>query len=76
MFAPTIRNPDWSHGWMRRTCGTIRAKLLKLGARITVSVRRVKLALASACPSREAFTIAAERLRRAIPPPGPLQRAA
>lgn len=48
------------------TCGTIRLKLLKIGARVTVSVRRVKLALASACPYREIFRIAAEGLRSAI----------
>lgn len=48
------------------TCGTIRQKLLKIGARVTVSVRRVKLALASACPYREVFCIAAEGLRSAI----------
>ena len=58
------------------TCGTIRLKLLKIGARVTVSVRRVKLALASACPFREVFTIAAERLRRALRPPDLIQRAA
>jgi hypothetical protein len=34
------------------TCGTIRLKLLKLGARVTVSVRRIKIAIASACPTR------------------------
>ena len=32
------------------TCGTIRLKLLKLGALVRISVRRVKLAMASACP--------------------------
>jgi hypothetical protein len=48
------------------TCGTIRQKLLKIGARVTVSVRRVKLALASACPNREVFCIAAQALRSAI----------
>jgi Transposase DDE domain group 1 len=32
------------------TCGTIRLKLLKLGALVRVSVRRIKLAMASACP--------------------------
>jgi hypothetical protein len=48
------------------SCGTIRQKLLKIGARVTVSVRRVKLALASACPSRQIFCIAAEALRSAI----------
>jgi Transposase DDE domain group 1 len=34
------------------TCGTIRLKLLKLGARVTVPVRRIKIAIASACPTR------------------------
>jgi len=48
------------------TCGTIRLKLFKIGARVTVSVRRVKLALASACPYREVFAVAAERLRRIL----------
>ena len=47
------------------TCGTIRQKLLKIGARVTVSVRRVKLALASACPYRDVFSIAAQALRSA-----------
>jgi len=48
------------------SCGTIRLKLLKIGARVTVSVRRVKLALASACPYRQIFAIAAERLRHIV----------
>ena len=30
------------------TCGSIRSKLLKLGARVTVSVRRIEIAIASA----------------------------
>ena len=36
------------------TCGTIRLKLLKLGALVRVSVRRIKIAMASACPWRDA----------------------
>ncbi len=44
------------------TCGTIRLKLLKIGALISISVRRVKLAFASACPEREIFILAARRL--------------
>jgi hypothetical protein len=32
------------------TCGTIRLKLLKLGALVRVSIRRIKVAMASACP--------------------------
>ena len=44
------------------TCGTIRLKLLKLGARVTISVRRVKLAFASSCPAADLFAIATRRL--------------
>jgi hypothetical protein len=47
------------------TCGTIRLRLLKIGALVTQSVRRVKVALASACPTQAIFAIAAHRLRRA-----------
>jgi hypothetical protein len=32
------------------TCGTIRLKLLKIGAQVRISVRRIKLAMASAFP--------------------------
>ena len=45
------------------TCGSIRAKLLKLGARVTVSVRRIKIAIASACPYQAVFALAHARLR-------------
>jgi hypothetical protein len=34
----------------KATCGTIRLKLLKIGALVTVSVRRVRIAMASAYP--------------------------
>ena len=47
------------------TCGTIRLRLLKIGALVTRSVRRVRIALASACPAQAIFAIAAHRLRRA-----------
>ena len=47
------------------TCGTIRLKLLKIGALITTSVRRVRIAFASSCPHQATFAIAQERLRRA-----------
>ena len=32
------------------TCGTIRLKLLRIGALVRISVRRVTVAMASACP--------------------------
>ena len=44
------------------TAGTIRLKLLKLGALVTVSVRRVKIAIASACPLKGVFAQAHRRL--------------
>jgi hypothetical protein len=50
----------------RATCGTIRMKLLKIGALITKSVRRVKIAFASSCPHQATFAIAHERLCRAV----------
>jgi Transposase DDE domain group 1 len=40
------------------TCGTIRRKLFKIGALVTISVRRVKLALASGCPYQAVFAAA------------------
>ena len=51
------------------TCGTIRLKLLKLGARVTVSVRRIKVAIASACPYRTEFALAHLRLATWTGPP-------
>ena len=44
------------------TCGTIRLKLLKLGARVTVSVRRIKISMASAHPWQNEFALAHARL--------------
>jgi hypothetical protein len=51
------------------TAGSVRLKLLKIGAVVTVSVRRIKIAFASACPMKEVFTLALERLRRLRAPP-------
>jgi Transposase DDE domain group 1 len=44
------------------TCGTIRLKLLKIGALVRISVRRIRLAMASACPSADAWGHAARTL--------------
>jgi hypothetical protein len=44
------------------TCGTIRLKLLKIGALVRISVRRIKIAMASACPTAEDWGRAARRL--------------
>jgi len=46
------------------TCGTIRLKLLKIGALVKVSVRRIKVALASSCPSQHDFAQAYRALCR------------
>jgi hypothetical protein len=40
------------------TCGTIRRKLFKIGALVTISVRRIKLAMASGCPYKTVFATA------------------
>ena len=47
------------------TCGTIRLKLLKIGALVRLSVRRIKIAMASACPAAQQWSIAARRLAEA-----------
>ena len=47
------------------TCGTIRLKLLKIGALVTTSVRRIKIAMASSCPYQDIFAHAHERLSAA-----------
>ena len=44
------------------TCGTIRLKLLKIGALVTRSVRRIRVAMASSCPDAAAFRLAHARL--------------
>jgi hypothetical protein len=40
------------------TCGTIRRKLFKIGALVTISVRRIKFAMASGCPYKAVFATA------------------
>jgi hypothetical protein len=47
------------------TCGTIRLKLLKIGAQVRRSVRRIKIAMASACPYKTEYHLAYLYLRRA-----------
>lgn len=47
------------------TCGTIRRKLFKIGALVTVSVRRIKLAMASGCPYKAIFATAHRALAAA-----------
>ncbi len=49
----------------KATCGTIRLKLLKIGALVVTSVRRIKIAMASSCPYQAVFHHAHERLSAA-----------
>ncbi len=47
------------------TCGTIRLRLLKIGALVKTSARRIKIAMASACPAAQDWRLAAVRLQLA-----------
>ena len=51
--------------WARAQCGTIRLKLLEIGAHVRVSVRRIWISLSSAYPSKSVFLDALSRLRAA-----------
>jgi hypothetical protein len=48
----------------KATCGSLRLKLMKIGAQVTVTVRRIRVAMASACPYAEEFALAHARLCR------------
>jgi hypothetical protein len=48
------------------TCGTIRLALLKIGALVQISVRRIRLAMASGCPWQNEFRLAHLRLAGAV----------
>jgi len=52
------------------TAGSVRLKLLKVAARVRVSVRRVHVQMSSAYPSRELFERCHRRLRRLQPASG------
>ncbi|MCA1575196.1 MAG: IS1380 family transposase [Acidobacteria bacterium] len=47
----------------RAYCGTIRAELFKIGARVLISVRRFKVSFTSAYPNQELFRLVWQRLR-------------
>jgi hypothetical protein len=49
----------------KASCGTIRLKLLKIGALVRISVRRIKIAMASGCPAAATWGVAALRLNTA-----------
>ena len=49
----------------KATCGTIRLKLLKIGALVRTSVRRISFAMASSYPYQRDFAIAHAQLTQA-----------
>jgi hypothetical protein len=54
-----LRRLGLSGTTLARACAnTIRLRLLKIGAAVTVSVRRVRLAMSSACPNQREFLAA------------------
>ena len=48
----------------KATCGTIRLELLKIGALVRISVRRIKVAMASACPAAHTLGLRCQASRR------------
>jgi hypothetical protein len=48
----------------RAQCGTIRLKLLKIGAIVVRNTRRIRFHLSSACPYQQMFFLVAHRLAR------------
>jgi len=54
--------------WARAQCHTIRGKLLKIGGLIRVSVRRIRVALASGYPWKDTFRQVAGNIRRTWEP--------
>ncbi len=54
----------------RAQAGTIRTRLLKIGAIVKVSVRRVHVALSSVYPKKELFALALANIQAAHPAPG------
>ena len=53
----------------KATVGTIRLSLLKLRARITISISRILIAIATACPYQNILAIAYKRIQ-ALPDSG------
>jgi len=64
VLASGLRRVAWKGTRMAHaTCGTIRLHLFKIGALVTVTVRRVVVRLASACPYQDVFHQAHQHLR-------------
>ena len=61
-LSDSIRRSPYHTQFAQATCGTIRLKLLKIGALVRTSVRRVTVAMASAFPHQSEFALAHVRL--------------
>ena len=62
LVAPLRRTGFAGTEFAAATCGSIRLKLLKIGALVTRSVRRIRVAIASSCPDAAVFHLAHARL--------------
>jgi hypothetical protein len=62
-----LRRVGLSHTrFAKASCGSIRLALLKIGAVVTTSVRRIKIAMASGCPCQHEFREAHALLAAAV----------
>ena len=61
-IADDLADGIYDTDFAQATCGAIRLKLLKIGALVRISVRRIKIAMASACPAAQDWGRAAIRL--------------
>ena len=66
VLVDTLRRVALCHTQFADAVATIRLKLLKLGAQVRTSVRRLHFALAAGCPNRQEFAMAHLYLRRAF----------
>jgi hypothetical protein len=68
VLVETLRRLGLRHTRLENaTCGSIRLKLLKLGARVKLSVRRIVVSIASQCPYHNEFALAHTRICSAAP---------
>jgi Transposase DDE domain group 1 len=67
VLVDTLRRVGLRHGQLADAAvNTIRLKLLKLGAQVRISVRRIHFAIASGCPNKVEFELAYLYLQRAF----------
>ena len=67
VLVETLRRVGLRHSQLADAAvATIRLKLLKLGAHVRNSVRRIHFAITSGCPNKAEFELAYRYLRRAF----------